>query len=65
MLFSAKNLIFISGLVLLVMPLLPSDSFSQEPKINPLWAKIDQLSSDRTLNLGTGNSELQSLLPII
>jgi amidohydrolase len=46
MLFSAKRLVFFSGLAILAMPLLPSDSFSQEPKINPLWAKIDQLSSE-------------------
>jgi len=42
----AKKLIFILGLAILATTVLYSDLFSQEPKINPLWAKIDQLSSE-------------------
>ena len=42
----AKKLIFILGLAILATTILYSDLFSQEAKINPLWAKIDQLSSE-------------------
>ena len=42
----AKKLFFILGLAILATTILYSESFSQEPKINPLWAKIDQLSSE-------------------
>ncbi len=41
-----KKLIFILGLAILATTILYSDLFSQEAKINPLWAKIDQLSSE-------------------
>jgi amidohydrolase len=42
----AKKLIFILGLAIFATTILYSDLFSQEAKINPLWAKIDQLSSE-------------------
>jgi len=42
----AKKLIFILGLAILATTILYSDLFSQEHKIYPLWAKIDQLSSE-------------------
>ncbi len=46
MLTRAKKIICILGLGILATTALYSDLFSQEPKINPLWAKIDQLSSE-------------------
>jgi amidohydrolase len=46
MLTRAKKVICILGLAILATTVLYSDLFSQEPKINPLWAKIDQLSSE-------------------
>ena len=42
----AKKLFFILGLAILATTILYSDLFSQEAKINPLWAKIDQLSAE-------------------
>ena len=42
----ARKLIFILGMAILATTILYSDLFSQEAKINPLWAKIDQLSSE-------------------
>jgi amidohydrolase len=42
----AKKLIFILGLAILANTILFSDLFSQESKSNPLWSKIDQLSSE-------------------
>ena len=42
----AKKLIYILGLAILSSTILYSDLFSQEKKINPLWGKIDQLSSE-------------------
>jgi amidohydrolase len=41
-----KKLIFILGLAILTTTILYSDLFSQEAKINPLWAEIDQLSAE-------------------
>lgn len=46
MLTRAKKVICILGLAILATTVLYSDLFSQELKINPLWAKIDQLSSE-------------------
>ena len=43
---TARKFIFFLGLAILATTILYSDVFSQESKINPLWAKIDQLSSE-------------------
>ena len=43
---AARKCIFILGLVILSTTLLYSDLLSQETKNNPIWAKIDQLSSE-------------------
>ncbi len=42
---TGRKFIFFLGLAILSTTILYSDLFSQEGKINPLWAKIDQLSS--------------------
>lgn len=42
----AKKLICTLGLAVFATTILYSDAFSQESKINPLWATIDQLSSE-------------------
>jgi len=42
----ARKLILFFGVAILITTFFHSDLFSQEAKINPLWAKVDQLSSE-------------------